>query len=58
MDFRPRIFLEIDGIDELKALLEKAEEQMRELRNTADAIDMVRLELQVKINQPTAATDG
>lgn len=58
MYFRPNITLDIDGIDELKALLEKAEEQMRELRNTANAIDMVRLELQVKMNQPSAGTDG
>lgn len=58
MNQLPRIEVEIEGIDELKALLVKATKQADELRETVERINVARLTIQAKINQPTAATDG
>lgn len=48
----PRITIEVDGLDELKGLLAKAARQADELRETFDQINIARLSLQAKINQP------
>ena len=53
-----RFELEIDGLSELKSLLEAAEQQAAGLQETVSRINAVRLGIQAKINQPTAATDG
>lgn len=53
-----RVTLEVDGMDELKTLLDTAGQQAKELSETVDRINAVRLGVQAKINQPTAATDG
>lgn len=58
MYIKPKIVLIIDGQDELNALLKKAAEQANELKDTVDRINVARLELQAKINQPPAGTDG
>lgn len=58
MNQLPRIEVEIEGIDELKALLVKTTKQADELRETVEQINAARLTIQAKINQPTAATDG
>lgn len=58
MYIKPKIVLKIDGQEELNALLKKAAEQANELRETVEQINVARLTLQAKINQPTAATDG
>lgn len=58
MYIKPKIVLKIDGQEELNTLLKKAAEQANELRETVEQINVARLTLQAKINQPTAATDG
>lgn len=58
MDRMPKITLEVEGLNEISALLETAVKQTNELRDTIDQINVARLTLQAKINQPTAATDG
>ena len=54
----PRITLEMEGLDELIAATEKARGLLDELRDTLDEISIAQTSLQVKINQPTAGTDG
>lgn len=54
----PKVTLQIEGLDELRTLLEKATAQADELRETIEQIDVARLTLQAKINQPSAATNG
>lgn len=54
----PKIALEMDGLDEIKQLVEQAQTQASELMRTVDQINMCKVTLQAKINQPTAGTDG
>lgn len=54
----PRITIDIDGMAELQDLISMAEQQAQELRATVRKISNVRLEIQAKINQPPAATNG
>lgn len=58
MAYVPKVTVEIDGLEELKGLLEKAEWQAQELRATFDQINIARLIIQAKINQPEAGTNG
>lgn len=58
MSKAPRIKLELDGLGEITELIEKASEQLNELRETLEKINVAQMTLQVKINQPTAGTDG
>lgn len=53
MYIKPKIVLKIDDLDELNALLKKAAEQADELRETVEQINVARLTLQAKINQPS-----
>lgn len=54
----PKITLEMDGLDELMAATKRAYDLLQELRATLDEISVEQTRLQVKINQPTAGTDG
>lgn len=53
----PKITLEMDGIDEIKRLVQQAQEQANDLMRTVDQINMCKVTLQAKINQPTAGTE-
>lgn len=53
-----RIELELGGLDELMAGINKAQDLLIKLRSTLDAVNITRAALQVEINQPTAGTDG
>lgn len=53
-----RVTLKMDGLDKLLEEIGRAQDLLNELRATLDAINITRAALQVKINQPTAGTDG
>lgn len=53
-----RVTLEVQGLNELQALAEKMNQLAAEMLQTARLMDNKRLELQMKINQPPAGTNG
>ena len=53
-----KLYLEIKGIKDLEELVARAEKQAADLRETIGRINAVRLEIEAKINQPPAGTDG
>lgn len=55
--YRPRITVEIEGIEEVQDLIEKVRMQMNELESTIHSIMAKSLEIQAKINQPPTAID-
>lgn len=50
--------LDVAGIRELEELLRCAEDQIADLRRTVGKINTLRMEIEAKINQPPAGTDG
>ena len=52
-----KLYLEVNGIRDLEKLVERAEKQTADLRETIGRINAVRLEIEAKINQPPAGTD-
>lgn len=58
MMYKPRITLEIQGIERLQMLIQKARTQMNELESTLEQIRSETLSIQAKINQPPSETEG
>lgn len=55
---RMNLSLDVAGIRELEELLRCAEGQIADLRRTVGKINTLRMEIEAKINQPPAGTDG
>ena len=55
---RMKLSLDVAGIRELEELLRCAEGQIADLRRTVGKINTLRMEIEAKINQPSAGTDG
>lgn len=53
----PTVTLEVSGLEELTELLEKASQQIADLKNTIHQINIAALEVNAKRNQPKAATN-
>jgi hypothetical protein len=53
----PTITLEINGLEELTELLEKANQQIADLKDTIHQINIASLEVNAKRNQSMAATN-
>lgn len=53
----PKITLTFDGIEEIKELIERAYRDISKLENTVGQLRETRLEIEAKINQPSAVTD-
>lgn len=56
MIHRPRITVEIEGIEKVQELIDTARVQINELESTIHNIRAQTLEIQAKINQPPEAT--
>ena len=52
-----KLYLEVNGIRDLEKLVERAEKQTADLRETIGRINAVKLEIEAKINQPPAGAD-
>jgi len=53
----PKITLTFEGIEELKELIERAYRDISKLENTVAQLRATRLEIEAKINQPSAVAD-
>ena len=56
-EMTPEISIEINGLEELIELLEKANQQIADLKDTIHQINIVSLEVNTKRNQSMAATN-
>ncbi|NLU24118.1 MAG: hypothetical protein GXW99_05260 [Clostridiales bacterium] len=52
-----RVSVEMDGIEEVKELIEKAQEQIDDLSQIVEQISAYRIGMHINVNQPPAATD-
>ncbi len=55
---KPKITLEVEGIEELGKLIEILYKQIGELKETVANINLVSFNIQAKINQPPERSDG
>lgn len=53
----PKITLTFEGIEELKEMIERAYRDISKLENTVAQLRATRLEIEAKINQPSAVAD-